>query len=337
MSQEALCFEPLPQQAVRCTLCRHRCTILEGRRGICRVRENRGGMLYPLAAGLLVAEQIDPIEKKPLFHLLPGSRCYSVASVGCNFRCLHCQNAGIAQYDDQGSGRFPGRVVTPEQTVSAALQAGCRSIAFTYTEPTVWFEYALKTATLAAEAGLYTVFVTNGYITPEALGMVTPVLHAANIDLKGFSDDFYHRVCGARLDQVLEGIRDYRRRGIWIEITTLIIPGENDDQQQLDGIARFIAQELGPDTPWHISRYFPQHRMQHPATPRQSLDRAFEAGTRAGLRHIYQGNIADAQEQTICPACGMVVIGRSGYSITSINLKDGACTRCGRQIAGIWG
>ncbi len=337
MPQEALCFEQLPQQTVRCSLCRHRCTIPEGRRGFCRVRENRGGTLHNLTAGLLVAEQVDPIEKKPLFHLLPGSRCHSVASVGCNFRCLHCQNATIAQYDDQRSGHLPGRAVTPEQTVTTALQAGCRSIAFTYTEPTVWFEYALKTATLAADAGLYTIFVTNGYITPEALAMITPVLHAANIDLKGFSDDFYRRVCGARLDQVLEGIRDYRRRGIWIEITTLIIPDENDDQQQLDDIARFIAQELGPDTPWHISRYFPQYRMQQPATPRQSLDRAFEAGTRAGLHYIYEGNLNNGREQTICPSCGLTVISRSGYNVTGTNLKDGACARCGRQIAGIWG
>lgn len=334
---QALCFEPLEQQAVRCGLCRHRCVIGEGKRGICRVRENHEGTLYSRSSGLLVAEQVDPIEKKPLFHLLPGSRCYSVASVGCNFRCLHCQNAGIAQYDDQGSGHIPGRAVTPEQTVSHALQSGCRSIAFTYTEPTVWFEYCLKTATLAAKAGLYTAFVTNGYITPEALGMITPVLHAANIDLKGFSDDFYSRVCGARLEEVLEGIRDYRRRGIWIEITTLVIPGENDDQRQLDGIARFISQELGPDTPWHISRYFPQHQMQHPATPRSSLDRAFEAGVRAGLRYLYEGNLSDAREQTVCPACGSVVIGRNGYQVTSLNLKDGACGRCGAQIAGIWG
>lgn len=334
----ALLFDPLPDQAVRCKLCRHRCLIAKGRRGICRVRENRNGLLVSLVDDLIVAEQIDPIEKKPLFHLLPGSRSYSVASVGCNFRCLHCQNAAIAQYDDHGSGKRPGRPLPPAEAVHRAISNDCRSIAYTYTEPTVWFEYALATARLAAEKGLYNIFVTNGYITPEALGMIAPVLHAANIDLKGFTDDFYRRVCGAQRKEVLDCIRDYRRQGIWIELTTLVIPEENDDQQQLNDIARFIADELGPDTPWHVSRFFPCHRMlDHPPTPRSSLERALAAGDRAGLRYVYEGNVSAGREQTTCPYCGAQVIGRSGYSITGINLQDGACGTCGKAIAGIWG
>jgi len=336
--EKALCFETADKNRVRCNLCRHSCIITDGGRGVCRVRENRDGILYSLASGLIVAEQNDPVEKKPLYHVLPGSRCYSVASVGCNFHCKHCQNATIAQYDDQGTGRIPGQLIPPDEAVRRALQGGCRSIAYTYTEPTVWFEYALTTARLAAEAGLYNIFVTNGYITSAALAMITPVLHAANIDLKGFSDDFYRRVCGAQLKNVLEGIREYKRRGIWIEITTLIIPGENDDAKQLNSIAHFIAEELGPDTPWHVSRFFPCHQMQnHPPTPSSSMKKALEAGDKAGLKYIYEGNVSNGREQTICPSCGSVVIERSGYTIPRTNLVDGSCGSCGKPVAGIWG
>ena len=336
--KKALCFNKIEHNAVRCNLCRHRCTIADGGRGICRVRENRGGQLYSLVSGLLVAEHIDPIEKKPLYHVLPGSGCYSLASVGCNFRCQHCQNADIAQYDDRNTGQMPGRQIPSTELVHRAVADGCRSIAYTYTEPTVWFEYALETARLAAEAGLYNIFVTNGYISSAALGMIAPVLHAANIDLKGFTNDFYRRICGAQLDEVLDCIRDYRKRGIWIEITTLVIPGENDDAEQLNGIARFIADELGADTPWHVSRFFPCYQMlDHPPTPLRSLERALEAGERAGLTYVYEGNVAHGREQTICPGCGSVLIGRSGYTVTRLNLKDGACGSCGKPIAGIWG
>lgn len=333
----ALMYEPLADRLVRCQLCRHRCLIANGKRGICRIRENKEGTLLSLVDERMVAEQIDPIEKKPFFHLLPGSASYSLAAVGCNFRCLHCQNASIAQYDDHDSQVLPGHQLPPVEAVQRALAGGCRSVAYTYTEPTVWFEYALATAKLAAEKGLYNLFVTNGYITPEALDMIAPVLHGANIDLKGFTDDFYRRVCGAQLKEVLDCIRDYHRRGIWIELTTLVIPGENDDDEQLQGIARFIADELGPDTPWHVSRFFPCHRMlDHPPTPLASLERALAAGDRAGLRYVYEGNVAAGREQTRCPHCGALVVGRSGYHVTRINLQDGSCASCGKAIAGIW-
>jgi len=255
--EKALCFDRIEHNAIRCNLCRHGCIIAEGGRGICRVRENRNGQLYSLVSGLLVAEHIDPIEKKPLYHVLPGSRSYSIASVGCNFRCQHCQNADIAQYNDQGTGRMPGRPTPSAELVQRAVAEDCRSIAYTYTEPTVWFEYALATARLAAEAGLYNIFVTNGYISTEALGMIAPVLHAANIDLKGFSNDFYRRVCGAQLNAVLDCIREYRKRGIWIEITTLVIPGENDDAEQLNGIARLLPMNWGLTPPGMYHASFP--------------------------------------------------------------------------------
>ncbi len=333
----ALCFEVLENNTVRCNLCQHHCTIANGGRGICRVRENREGTLYSLTSGLIIAEHIDPIEKKPIYHLLPGSMSYSVASAGCNFHCLHCQNADIAQYDDNGTGSFPGRKIPPHELVRRTLESGCHSIAYTYTEPTVWFEYALETSKIAAEAGIYNIFVTNGYIAPEPLQMIAPVLNAANIDLKGFNEDFYQRVCGARLNKVLESIREYKRLGIWIEITTLVIPGENDDAEQLNGIARFIAEELGPDTPWHISRFFPCHKMQnHPTTPTDSLKLAVEAGERYGLRYLYEGNVSGGRESTICPFCGVLAIERNGYKIARINMHEGTCNSCGKKLAGIW-
>jgi pyruvate formate lyase activating enzyme len=334
---EALFYEKLPHDAVRCDLCRHHCRIAPGMRGICRVRENRAGRLMSLVYGRIVAEHVDPVEKKPLFHVLPGTTSYSIATVGCNFRCRHCQNHTIAQYEPGPAAEIPGQFTTPEQIVGQALRKGCRSISYTYTEPTIFCEYALDCARLATAAGLKNIFVTNGYITTQALDAVAPFLDAANIDLKGFSDDFYRRVVGARLDEVLACIRDYKRRGIWIEITTLVIPGENDTDEQLDGIARFIAEELGRDVPWHISRFFPQYRMtDREATPHSSLARAVEAGRRAGLHFLYVGNLAGGRENTDCPACGATVIRREGFQMVDNRLVGDVCPECGAELAGIF-
>jgi pyruvate formate lyase activating enzyme len=334
---EALFYEKLPDDAVRCNLCRHRCRIPPGMRGICRVRENQSGRLVSLVYGRVIAEHIDPVEKKPLFHVLPGSKSYSIATVGCNFRCRHCQNYDIAQYEPGAAGEVPGAPTTPDQIVKRALQAGCRSISYTYTEPTVFCEYALDVARLASAAGLKNIFVTNGYITPEALDALAPYLDAANIDLKGYSDDFYKRVVAARLDEVLACIRDYHRRGIWIEITTLVIPGENDSDDQLEGIAGFIANELGCDVPWHISRFFPRYRMtDRDVTPPESLLRAVEAGRRAGLRFLYEGNVEGGREYTVCPGCGSTVISRKGFRILDNMLAGGVCRQCGTKLAGLF-
>jgi len=335
--REALFYEKQPDGFVVCALCRHRCRIAPGARGICRVRENRSGTLVSLVYGRVVAEHVDPIEKKPLFHVLPGTSSYSIATVGCNFRCRHCQNHTIAQYDPDSGGGVPGQIIPPEEIVARAIRAGCRSISYTYTEPTIFLEYALETARLAVGAGLKNIFVTNGYITPEALDAIAPFLHAANIDLKGFSPDFYARVVGARLEEVLECIRDYRRRRIWLEITTLIIPGENDDLPQLEGIASFIADELGHEVPWHISRFFPQHRMtEREATPPATLSRAAGIGRQAGLRFIYEGNLAGGHESTDCPGCGRTVLKRAGFKVLTTALDEGLCQECGTKIAGIW-
>jgi pyruvate formate lyase activating enzyme len=335
--REALFYEKLPHDAVRCDLCRHHCRIAPGMRGICRVRENRAGRLMSLVYGRIVAEHVDPVEKKPLFHVLPGTTSYSIATVGCNFRCRHCQNHTIAQYEPGPAAEMPGQSVTPEQIIEQALGNGCRSISYTYTEPTIFCEYALDCARLASATGLKNIFVTNGYITTQALDAVAPFLDAANIDLKGFSDDFYRRVAGARLEEVLACIRDYRRRGIWIEITTLVIPGENDSDEHLNGIARFIADELGRDVPWHVSRFFPQYRMtDREATPQASLVRAVEAGRRAGLHFIYVGNLAGGRENTECPACNATIIRREAFQIVDNRLVGDVCPECGAQLAGIF-
>lgn len=335
---QTVLYDRFEDRSVRCNICRHRCTIAAGARGICRVRENRDGALVSLVEGKIIAASVDPIEKKPLYHILPGSKSFSLASAGCNFSCRFCQNADIAKYDDRGTGIFPGHLLTPGEAVKKALESGSDSISFTYTEPTVWLEYALATGKIATEAGLYNIFVTNGYITPEALDLISPVLHAANIDLKGMTESFYKKLCGARLSQVLECIIDYRKRGIWIEITTLVITGENDSKEELEAIAKFIANELGPDTPWHISRFFPRHKMSdRTPTDRHSLEVALEAGYKAGLRYLYEGNVEGGMENTLCPYCGALVIGRNGYRITAINLDDGSCMACGKAIAGIWG
>ena len=283
--KEAMFYEREAGNRVRCGLCRFRCLIDDGARGICAVRENRGGTLYSLVYGKVCAEHVDPIEKKPLFHVMPGSTTYSIATVGCNFRCRHCQNFAISQVDRNAPIR--GAEQTPQEIVRRAIGNGCRSIAYTYTEPTIYFEFAYDTAQLAREAGLKNIFVTNGYISKEALATIAPLLDAANIDLKGFSEEFYRDVIHARLSEVLDSIIEYRKQGIWLEITTLIIPGLNDSDAELQGIASFIVANLGIDTPWHVSQFYPTYRLtDHPRTPLATLRKARDIGRTAGLRYV---------------------------------------------------
>ncbi len=334
--REAMFYENAGGKRVRCGLCRFRCLIDEGRRGICAVRENRGGTLYSLVYGKAIAEHVDPIEKKPLFHVMPGSRTFSVATVGCNFRCLHCQNYSISQpYRDTLA--ITGIDLPPAEIVAKALASGCRSIAYTYTEPTIFFEYAYDTAVLAKKAGLRNIFVTNGYITPEALACIRPFLDAANIDLKGFSERFYREVVHAMLKEVLDSIVEYKRQGIWIELTTLIIPGWNDSDEELRGIARFIADKVGKETPWHVSRFHPTFKMtDRPPTPVATLARARQIGLDEGLAYVYEGNVPEAGgEDTCCPACGEVLIRRRGFSLAENRIKQGKCPDCAAVIDGI--
>ena len=320
---------------VRCGLCRFRCLIGNGERGICSVRENREGVLYSLNYGRLCAEHVDPIEKKPLFHVMPGSRSSSVSSMGCNFRCRHCQNYSISQVERNAPIR--GESATPREVVQRALDNDCGSISYTYTEPTIFFEFAYETARLARQAGLKNIFVTNGYISREALEEIAPFLDAANIDLKGFSEEFYRDFVHARLAEVLESIIEYHRLGIWIELTTLIIPGLNDSDAELREIAGFIANRLGPDTPWHVSQFYPTYRLtDRPRTPVATLRKAREIGLAAGLRYVYEGNVpGEGGENTSCPSCENLLIKRYGYIIESDRIRDGLCPDCGAAIAGV--
>jgi pyruvate formate lyase activating enzyme len=335
--KEAMFYEKLEGGQVRCGLCRFRCQIGIGKRGHCTVRENRDGILYSLVYGRAVAEQVDPIEKKPLFHFLPGSRSYSVATVGCNFRCMHCQNYSISQ-PQAASVENSGSFVAPEEIVKRALAAGCQSISYTYTEPTIFFEYAYETAVLARAAGLKNVFVTNGYITSEALALIAPFLDAANIDLKGFSAHFYREVVGASLDEVLDCIREYKRLGIWLEITTLVIPNRNDNEDELRGIAEFIVSELGPQTPWHVTQFYPTYRLTgEPRTPLATLRTARSIGLDAGLNYVYEGNVpGEGGENSCCPSCGVLLIKRYGFIIEKNLLARGTCPGCGRAVDGVW-
>jgi pyruvate formate lyase activating enzyme len=334
---EACLYETLDEEKVRCNLCSHRCTIANGRRGICGVRENRGGSLETLVYGRLIAQHVDPIEKKPLFHVLPGSLSYSVATVGCNFRCRFCQNADIAQMPADRRGTILGDRISPRQVVDAARHDRCESIAYTYTEPTVFFEFAFDTAKIAHAEKIRNVFVTNGYMTPEAIDRISPYLDAANVDLKAFTDKFYKEICGARLEPVLETLRRMKAAGIFVEVTTLVIPGLNDDPGELEALASFLVQDLGPDTPWHVSRFHPTYRLtDRAATPTRTLLMAREIGLRAGLRHVYPGNIpGNAGESTFCYRCGEILIERWGFTVRSNRIRKGLCPDCGAPIAGI--
>lgn len=334
---EALCYVRKDQNKVLCFLCSQRCLIGDGHRGKCGVRENTGGTLYSLVYGKAIARHVDPIEKKPLFHIAPGSLSFSVATVGCNFSCSFCQNADIAQMPKDRKGLIMGDHIEPEEIVKEALSSGCRSIAFTYTEPTVYFEYALSTAKIAKANGLRTVFVSNGYMSREAVDLVAPYLDAANIDLKAFTDDFYKTYCGARLAPVKDTLRQMKNANIFVEITTLLIPGLNDSEPELRAMADFIVSDLGPETPWHISRFHPAYRMlDRPVTPLASLSFARKTGLDAGLFYVYTGNVpGDVGENTFCYSCGKELISRKGYRIYANAVLNGQCPDCRSPIHGV--
>jgi pyruvate formate lyase activating enzyme len=335
--KEAMFYEKLDGKLVNCNLCSHRCSrIADSGKGICGVRENRNGIFFSLVYGRVVACGIDPIEKKPLFNFLPGSKSYSIATVGCNFRCYNCQNYDISQIPKERN-IILGQEASPAEIVSVAKRSNCASIAYTYSEPTIFFEYAYDIARRAKKEGLKNVFITNGYITSEALHEIAPYLDAANIDLKSFSDDFYRKVCGARLQLVLDSIRLYKSLGIWIEITTLIIPSLNDSELELRKIAEFIK-DLGTDTPWHITQFYPTYKfLDRHRTPVTTLRRAREIGLETGLKYVYQGNVpGEIGENTYCQKCKKILIHRFGYQIQKNKIKNSICTYCGEKIDGIY-
>ena len=321
---------------VRCHLCGHNCLIADGKWGVCRVRQNIGGTLYNLSYGQIISQNVDPIEKKPLYHFYPGSTAYSIATSGCNFHCRWCQNWQISQIE-RGEIITVPREITPEQVVAAAQHAGSRSIAYTYTEPTVFFEFTCDTALLAHAARMANVYVTNGYMTENMLSVFSSYLDAANVDLKSFRKKTYQRHVGGRLQTVLDNLKTMKEMGIWLEVTTLVIPGVNDDPRELRDIANFIAQEIGQDTPWHISRFFPTYKMtDHPPTPVATLGMARDIGLEEGLRYVYIGNVlGGGGNDTACPNCGQVLIRRLGYTTSIGGLQEGRCQECGTAIAGV--
>jgi len=345
--KEAMLYEKLSDDRVRCNLCAHRCVIADGKMGVCQVRENRDGMLYTLVYGRTISQHVDPVEKKPLLHFYPGSTAYSIATPGCNFRCRWCQNWEISQMPRERH-LIIGEKASPEQVVAAARRAGCRSIAYTYTEPTVFFEYAYDTARLAHEADIANIYVTNGYMTEEMLETFNPphpprsggehdlYLDAANVDLKAFRDETYRKYVGARLQPVLDSLKVMKRLSVWVEVTTLVVPGINDDLAELRDAAQFVAQELGVETPWHISRFYPAYEMTGvPPTPVATLQRAREIGLEEGLRYVYVGNVP-GEANTLCHGCGRLLIRRSGYWILENNVQpDGCCPDCGTPVAGV--
>lgn len=333
MIKEAMLYEAAEGGRVSCRLCAHRCLIADSKFGVCGVRQNRGGKLMTHVYGEVIAAHVDPIEKKPLFHFLPGTKSFSMATIGCNFHCGFCQNWQISQTGKK-KAEFGGQALSPEEAVDLAESQNCRSVSYTYTEPTIFFEYAYDTARLAKKKGLSNVFVTNGFMTAEALEALKGILDAANVDLKSFRDETYRQVCGGRLQPVLDSIALMKTLGIWVEVTTLIVPGMNDGPDELSAIARFLA-GVDPNLPWHISRFHSDYRYTDvPPTPVETLRLAFERGREAGLNYIYIGNVGGESEDTLCPACGTTLVRRRGFSVSENKVRDSSCPRCGARIAG---
>jgi pyruvate formate lyase activating enzyme len=336
MMQQAMLYETLRDKKVHCYLCSHHCSIADTKFGLCGMRENMNGVLYTHAYGDAVAAHVDPIEKKPLFHVLPGSTAFSIATAGCNFQCGFCQNWQISQISRKNHDDFTGMRLLPEEIVRQAKENHCASIAYTYTEPTIFFEYAYDTAQVAKKEGLLNIFVTNGYMTKEALVAAGPYLDACNVDLKSFSEKFYAEVCRGSLKPVLESIRLMKELGIWVEITTLVIPGVNDSEDELLNIARFIA-SVDRSMPWHISRFHPDYQFtESAATPLKILEQARAIGICEGLHHVYIGNVAGEEECTLCEHCNKTVIRRQAFIIQENALKGKQCPYCGKDVAGLF-
>lgn len=331
---EARYYEPFANKTVQCFLCPNECVISSGEWGACKARRNIGGKLYSMVYGKIAASHVDPIEKKPFFHFLPGSKAFSVASTGCNMRCLFCQNWDISQCFPED---VPSATVTPEQIVARALESGAQSLAFTYNEPIINFEFMLETAKLARSKGLRTVVISNGYIEEPPLKELLKYIDAYKVDLKAFDEKFYRKFTGGRLASVLESLKTIKESGVWLEIVTLLVPGENDSPEEIRALARWIHTNLGDSVPLHFSRFFPQYKLQNlPPTPPETILLARKIAIEEGLQFVYTGNIADPEgEATYCPKSGEKAIERQGHFVTANHLKNGACSD-GEQIPGVW-
>ncbi|MDD5504702.1 MAG: AmmeMemoRadiSam system radical SAM enzyme [Candidatus Omnitrophica bacterium] len=332
--QEALYYNKLDNGSILCALCPRGCVINEGKRGFCRVRQNTGGTLYSLVYARPCAVHVDPIEKKPLFHVLPGAKSFSIATAGCNLSCGFCQNWHISQVSPED---IRSDYIEPAEIVRLAISSNAPVIAYTYTEPTVFYEYMLNTAMIAKEAGILNVMHSSGFINEAPLRRLCKYLDAANIDLKG-SEKFYLDLCQGRREDVLRSLKILREEGVWVEITYLLIPTLNDSDEYIKQTCRWIKENLGVDTPLHISRFWPMHKIRNlPPTPMESLYKAYDIARAAGLRYVYIGNVLGVSEQsTFCPFCRGLLIQRSGYDIAGNNIVDGKCKFCKNVIAGLW-
>jgi pyruvate formate lyase activating enzyme len=336
MKKEALLYEKLENKLVHCYLCSHHCRIAQGKFGFCGVRQNIEGELYTYAYGEVISAHVDPIEKKPLYHFFPGSTSFSIATIGCNFRCGFCQNWQISQQSFKGGEELSGEEIYPKAIVEACLKNNCRSISYTYTEPTIFFEYALETAKLAKEKGLYNNFVTNGYMTKECIHMIKQYLDAANVDLKFFKEGSYKKICAGGLQPVLDSIKLMHELGIWVEVTTLVVPGENDSEEELADIAGFIA-GVDKNIPWHVSRFHPDYKfLNHIPTPVEIIKKAEKTGRKSGLNYVYAGNVFGWGSDTCCHSCGKLLIKREAFSVLENNIKEGKCSFCNAVIPGVF-
>lgn len=349
---EAVLYKKLGNSKVQCIACKQNCIIAPNNTGICGVRQNKDGKLYLLVYGKAASAHLDPVEKKPLFHFLPGTEIFSLGTVGCNFACGFCQNWDISQITKEIGNKLLrekkiaqmdvevgklGYELPPKKIVGICVEENIKSIAYTYNEPIIFFEYLYDTSRLAAKKGIKNVLVTNGYESDEALNLLKPYLSAMNIDLKSFNDEFYKKTCKARLQPVLETIRLAHKLGIWIEITTLIIPGKNDSDAEIKKIANFIS-GIDKNIPWHITAFHPDYKMSNvPSTSHNALDKAYNVGKKAGLNYVYIGNIDDDERSnTYCPKCSSLLIKRNGYHTTIENFDNGICSKCNEKIAGVW-
>lgn len=349
---QAILYKKLDNNKVQCTACKQNCTISPDNTGTCGVRQNKDGKLYLLVYGKASSANMDPIEKKPLYHFMPNTEIFSIGTVGCNFSCDFCQNWDTSQITKELKNKLLkekkiadidveisnfGYEFQPEKIVEICIEKNIPGIAYTYNEPSIFFEYAYDTAKLANKKGIKNVFVTNGYETEEALKLINPYLDAMNIDLKSFSDEFYKKICKGRLQPVLDTIKLAHKLGIWIEITTLIIPGKNDSDKELNQIANFIA-NIDKNIPWHIIAFHPDYKMTNiPSTSLHTLEKAYNIGKKAGINYVYTGNILDDEHSnTYCPKCNTLLIKRSGYFVEIENFENGKCKKCNEKIAGVW-
>ena len=335
--KEAYLYSKLKNNKVRCDLCNHRCVIGNGEKGICCVRENRNGVLYSLVYRKLISENIDPIEKKPLFHFQPGSNSLSIATVGCNFKCFFCQNYQISQMPSD-NGTIEGNDISPEEIADHAIKYNCSSISYTYTEPTIYFEYAYDTAKIARGKGLKNIFITNGFMTRECIEMISPYLDAANIDLKSFKDSIYLKLNAGKLEPILRTLKILNEEGVWLEITNLIVPGWTDDFDMIREMCDWLYENGFADNPLHFSRFQPLYKLtQLPPTPLSSLTKARKIALDAGIKYVYIGNVPGTEaENTFCPNCHKTLIKRRGYMVLSNHIKNGKCGYCNEPIAGVW-